>query len=112
MPCATALRSRCVSGSARLSRITRSSSVSPPDTVNSTSLPVDRAMSRTARGSGPAIAASGSVRILIAVSFSSSSVRALAPRASTSPSGRSASVPSACASLRPSWMASPMTSSR
>jgi two-component system chemotaxis sensor kinase CheA len=59
----------------RLSRMTRSISVSVPVTAKSTSFPAATAMSRTARGSGPVITASGSVRIPTAVSLRSSSMR-------------------------------------
>ena len=49
IPWPIALRSRWTSGSDRLSRMTRSSSVSPPLTTSSTSLPSAAPMSRTAR---------------------------------------------------------------
>jgi hypothetical protein len=95
IPWITELRSRWVSGSDRLSRITRSSSVSAPTTVNSTSRPIDRARSRMARGSGPVIIETGRVRIPTAESFSSSSIRSPALSSSAASVGSPSAAPSA-----------------
>ena len=55
IPWAIELRSRWTERLGRPSRIARSSSVSAPTTISSTSLPVSAARSRTARGSGVTI---------------------------------------------------------
>ena len=111
MPWLTAFRSRWVSGSARLSRIARSSSVSPPVTVNSTCLPAAWAMSRIARGSGPVIAETGRVRIRIAESVSSPSNCCAAPSWRSTSSGRPAAAPTECSRRRWFSTTSPTRSS-
>ena len=112
IPWPIALRSRWTSGSERPSRIARSSSVSAPTTTSSTSLPLSTARSRTARGSGVTIDASGSVRIPIAAPLRSSSRRS--PRSSssvTTPWPPWPFAPSSCSSRRRCRTVSPTRSS-
>ena len=65
MPWSIALRSRCTIGSPISSSIERSSSISLPSILNSTSLPSARAVSRTTRGKRSNTCHTGTIRLAV-----------------------------------------------